>query len=86
MKHLLVDGRLVDAGQTYPPFNPATGEAPDASIEHAEARDGCTPNWWCPQRCRVAHRHIISVRGSERRHGPGDVVQLGFGARTSALP
>ena len=38
---LLIDGRLIDAGQTFPSLNPATGEllgnAPDASVADAEA-------------------------------------------------
>jgi len=38
---LLIDGQLVDPGRTFPVYNPATEElleeAPDATVEHAEA-------------------------------------------------
>jgi aldehyde dehydrogenase (NAD+) len=41
VKRLLIDGELVDPGRSYPSFDPATGavidEAPDATVEHAEA-------------------------------------------------
>jgi aldehyde dehydrogenase (NAD+) len=41
MRRMLIDGQLVDPGRHYPSINPATGsvieEAPDATIEHAEA-------------------------------------------------
>jgi aldehyde dehydrogenase (NAD+) len=41
LDRLLIDGELLDPGQTYPSLNPATGEelaqAPDATVEHAEA-------------------------------------------------
>ncbi|MBE1535501.1 aldehyde dehydrogenase family protein [Actinomadura algeriensis] len=40
MKHLLIDGRLVETERTYPSLNPATGEefdrAPDATTDDAE--------------------------------------------------
>ncbi|OLT28744.1 aldehyde dehydrogenase [Actinomadura sp. CNU-125] len=40
MKHLLIDGRLVETERTYPSLNPATGEefdrAPDATTADAE--------------------------------------------------
>ncbi|MFI0350332.1 aldehyde dehydrogenase family protein [Actinomadura sp. 9N407] len=41
MKRLLIDGRLTEAGRTFPTLNPATGEvlgqAPDATTDDAEA-------------------------------------------------
>lgn len=41
MRRLLIDGQLVDPGRTFSSVNPATGsvieEAPDATMEHAEA-------------------------------------------------
>jgi aldehyde dehydrogenase (NAD+) len=41
VRRLLIDGQLVDPGRSFPSFNPATGElieeAPDATLEHAEA-------------------------------------------------
>jgi aldehyde dehydrogenase (NAD+) len=41
VRRLLIDGQLVDPGRTFPSINPATGEvigeAPDATVEHAEA-------------------------------------------------
>ena len=40
-RRMLIDGRLVEAEQTFPSFNPATGEifghAPDATVADAEA-------------------------------------------------
>jgi hypothetical protein len=40
-RRLLIDGRLVGAGKTFPSLNPATGlvvgHAPDAGVEQAEA-------------------------------------------------
>ena len=40
-RRLLIDGRLVRAGKTFPSLNPATGvvigHAPDAGVEQAEA-------------------------------------------------
>lgn len=41
MRRLLIDGQLVDPGRSFSSVNPATGavieEAPDATVEHAEA-------------------------------------------------
>jgi acyl-CoA reductase-like NAD-dependent aldehyde dehydrogenase len=41
VKHLLIDGQLVEPGRTFPVYNPATGElieeAPDATVQDAEA-------------------------------------------------
>ena len=41
MRHLLIDGQLIDPGRSFPTLNPATGEAlepaPDATVAHAEA-------------------------------------------------
>ena len=40
MKSLLIDGKLIDTGTSFPSYNPATGEvvgeAADATVEHAE--------------------------------------------------
>jgi aldehyde dehydrogenase (NAD+) len=41
VKRLLIDGRLLDPGRSFSSINPASGsvieEAPDATVEHAEA-------------------------------------------------
>jgi aldehyde dehydrogenase (NAD+) len=44
VRRLLIDGQLVDPGRSFASINPATGElieeAPDATVEHAEAAIG----------------------------------------------
>src|SRR5258708_8790011 len=46
-KRLLIDGRLVGAGRTFPPLNPATGEvlghAPDAPPPHPPPSAAAAP-------------------------------------------
>jgi aldehyde dehydrogenase (NAD+) len=44
VRRLLIDGQMVDPGRSYASINPATSElieeAPDATVEHAEAAIG----------------------------------------------
>ncbi len=70
MKHLLIDGQLVDPGRTFPTINPATGElvelAPDATVEHAEAavlaarRAFDTTSWSTDVELRIRCLHQLS--------------------------
>ncbi|QFG26093.1 aldehyde dehydrogenase family protein [Actinomadura sp. WMMB 499] len=77
MKHLLIDGRLVETERTYPSVNPATGEefdrAPDATAADAERavaaarRAFDTTDWATNRELRV--RCLDQLHTALREHG-----------------